>query len=51
MVCACTLLSTANNGQVGAGGFVHYSEVSFIGRFTIIIRLRYPKCEDTIMTI
>ena len=21
------------NGQVGAGGFVHYSEVSFIGRF------------------
>ncbi len=21
-----------NNGQVGAGGFVRYSEVSFIGR-------------------
>lgn len=21
------------NGQVGAGDFVHYSEVSFIGRF------------------
>ena len=22
-----------NNGQVGVGAFVHYSEVSFIGRF------------------
>ncbi len=30
-----------NNGQVGAGGFVRYSEVSFIGRL-YHIRLRTP---------
>ncbi len=31
--------------EVGAGGFVRYSKVSFIGRFTIIMKLLYPKCK------
>ena len=28
-----TTVEPLYNGQVGAGDFVHYSEVSFIGRF------------------